>query len=469
MSLSAVGTALGLGMLSGEPQDPSQLELGADPDEFESSPALPVVLPAPSLAEWEGAPSDARSPGRAATMALAFHYDTPVFNQPGKRPRPAGVVRRGTRLPVASRAQGAGCNKGSWYALVGGGFACSSIGFNVSTKPIPFDVRQRPPDLSSPLPFVYGEVKNPQALRFHRVPTADEEARIAEVLAQEGSKFPDVVAERLQGDYFVAIDREERDGERRFYRTVRGRYVRVEDVALQPESEMHGEHLSGARSLPLAFVFGDDALAHKLEKGRLAAAGIARKHSRFRVARTATRKAGAAEKRWVVSPEGLHVARDRVRIARTVKRPNGIPAGTRWVHVDLSEQTLIAYQDDQPVFATLVSSGREDGYATPRGLFRVRAKHVSTTMRGQDPVDGIYDVEEVPWTLFYWEGYALHGAYWHNDFGKPRSHGCTNLAPADARWLFHWVSPRVPAGWHAVTHATGTWIYLTRSASGTRA
>src|SRR5690606_41101058 len=69
-------------------------------------------------------------------------------------------------------------------------------------------------------------------------------------------------------------------------------------------------------------------------------------------------------------------------------------------------------------------------------------------MRGKDPVDGVYDVEEVPWALFYFRGYAIHGAYWHNNFGRVRSHGCTNLAPLDARWLYEWSSHQVPEGWH---------------------
>jgi lipoprotein-anchoring transpeptidase ErfK/SrfK len=163
------------------------------------------------------------------------------------------------------------------------------------------------------------------------------------------------------------------------------------------------------------------------------------------------------------------VPRERVRVARGIARPDGIPARAKWIHVDLSEQTLVAYEGDRPVFATLVSTGREDtGHATPTGLFWVGEKHVTVTMSGEDPVDGYYEVAEVPWTQFYDGSYALHGAYWHDTFGKTRSHGCTNISPSDARWLFHWTDGEVRPGFHARRGMHGTGVYITSDAQETR-
>lgn len=83
-------------------------------------------------------------------------------------------------------------------------------------------------------------------------------------------------------------------------------------------------------------------------------------------------------------------------------------------------------------------------------------------MNATDPIDGFYEVEEVPWTLYYHRGYALHGAYWHTDFGKVRSHGCTNIAPVDARWIYYWSDPEVPPAWHAVRFQPDTtYVYFT--------
>jgi len=82
-------------------------------------------------------------------------------------------------------------------------------------------------------------------------------------------------------------------------------------------------------------------------------------------------------------------------------------------------------------------------------------------MTGPDPDTGTYDIAEVPWALYYQGGYALHGAYWHDEFGTVRSHGCTNVPPSAARWLFEWTSPEIPEGWHANFEA-GTRVAFTR-------
>jgi lipoprotein-anchoring transpeptidase ErfK/SrfK len=74
-----------------------------------------------------------------------------------------------------------------------------------------------------------------------------------------------------------------------------------------------------------------------------------------------------------------------------------------------------------------------------------------------------YAIEDVPYVMFFKDGYGLHGAFWHRSFGNRRSHGCVNLAPLDAQFLFHWTGPRLPAGWHAVhpsDHDRGTLIVI---------
>ncbi len=161
--------------------------------------------------------------------------------------------------------------------------------------------------------------------------------------------------------------------------------------------------------------------------------------------------------------DGLAVEREHVRVARRAPEDERVESDT-FIHVDLDEQVLVAYENGDPVYATLVSSGKE-GYDTPRGVFRIAKKFLSVTMSGEDPHDGPYEVEEVPWTMYYWESYALHGAYWHDDFGKVRSHGCTNLSPSDARWLFGWTSPELPAGWHGFNEH-GTYVQFTRESEG---
>ncbi|WP_375539499.1 L,D-transpeptidase [Planktothrix sp. FACHB-1365] len=110
----------------------------------------------------------------------------------------------------------------------------------------------------------------------------------------------------------------------------------------------------------------------------------------------------------------------------------------RWILIDLSRQRLIAWEGNQPVYAVIVSTGKADT-PTRTGVFKVYTKYETTRMTGPD-----YDVPDVPYTMYYDGGMAIHGAYWHNLFGTPVSHGCTNVAVNHAKWLFEWASVGTP-------------------------
>jgi lipoprotein-anchoring transpeptidase ErfK/SrfK len=85
---------------------------------------------------------------------------------------------------------------------------------------------------------------------------------------------------------------------------------------------------------------------------------------------------------------------------------------------------------------------------------------VTTTM-SSEAVGEEFQLKDIPYVQYFQEGYALHAAFWHDDFGIPRSHGCINLSPEDARWLFSWTEPEVPAGWHgAQAQGTGSVVYV---------
>lgn len=127
--------------------------------------------------------------------------------------------------------------------------------------------------------------------------------------------------------------------------------------------------------------------------------------------------------------------------------PEGVANG-RWIEVNLGDQTVAVYEQNQLAFATLIASGIEPFWTKP-GLFQIYQKLESTPMRGSFEADrsDAYYLEDVPWTMYYDKARALHGAYWHNGFGNPRSHGCVNLSVGDARWLFDWASE-------------GDWVYV---------
>lgn len=109
-------------------------------------------------------------------------------------------------------------------------------------------------------------------------------------------------------------------------------------------------------------------------------------------------------------------------------------SGQRWIEINRRSQTLTAWQGNKQVYAVIVSTGKSDT-PTPTGIFNIQAKYPTARMQGED-----YNVPDVPNVMYYSGNYAIHGAYWHRSFGIPISHGCTNVAPDHAAWLYKWAS-----------------------------
>ncbi len=111
----------------------------------------------------------------------------------------------------------------------------------------------------------------------------------------------------------------------------------------------------------------------------------------------------------------------------------------RYIEINLEQQTLAVYEAGRLKFATLIASGLEPFYTQP-GVFEIYQKLDLETMQGAFEADrsDFYYLQDVPWTMYYDQARALHAAYWRTYFGYPQSHGCVNLSPGDANWLFHW-------------------------------
>jgi hypothetical protein len=117
----------------------------------------------------------------------------------------------------------------------------------------------------------------------------------------------------------------------------------------------------------------------------------------------------------------------------------------KWIEIHLGHQILLAYEAGRPVFSARVSTGTKN-YETPTGSFRTFHKRPTYHMYGGADASSMFDLPGVPWDTYITEtGVALHGTYWHNDFGTPHSHGCINMAIQDAKWIFRWTTPVVSA------------------------
>lgn len=127
--------------------------------------------------------------------------------------------------------------------------------------------------------------------------------------------------------------------------------------------------------------------------------------------------------------------------------PDGVTNG-RWIGVNLEQQTLAVYDNNQLMFATLIATG-VDPYFTQPGLFQIYEKKELETMTGSFAAGktDYYYLENVPWTMYFDQSRALHGAYWRALFGYTQSHGCVNLSVADSHWLYNWAQ-------------VGEWVYV---------
>jgi lipoprotein-anchoring transpeptidase ErfK/SrfK len=238
---------------------------------------------------------------------------------------------------------------------------------------------------------------------------------------------------------------------RRFAVATDGRLLPADKVKADSGSPFHGVEIKHV-GLPVAFARKAGARWYKLVNGQLENA--ARVGWRQFIPLTGTVRRIQGE-RMVEARNGLWV---RSRDLKTAAKPTQLPVwarrGQRWIDISIVSQTLVLWEGSDPVYATLVSTGR-DGLgepgktlSTPRGTYRIYQKHVTTTMDSA-AADNEFELRDVPWVMYFKGGYALHAAYWHDDFGRVRSHGCVNMSPIDARYTFFWSAPQVPEHWHA--------------------
>jgi hypothetical protein len=297
----------------------------------------------------------------------------------------------------------------------------------------------------------------------------------------------------LEKGYYLSLGETIRDGSRSYWRTARGGVVEKGSAHSVDPKDFHGAELTESMSFPVGFVMvkngtkllqlgADDKLhatGKNLEKRTFLDLGEEVEiggQTYFSVnpypPPDAVEAGETGEDAAAPAPadDSLFVKADVIRSPDLQVMPKGLEPWDRWIDVDITKQMLVAYEGSRPVYVTLVSTGKkgtdEEPFETPTGRFRIRSKQVTSNMDGTTATDGNYAIQDVPWVMYFEGSYALHGAFWHQSFGSVRSHGCVNLGPTDARWLFLWTTPFVPERWHGVTASDdnpGTTIVIRRS------
>jgi lipoprotein-anchoring transpeptidase ErfK/SrfK len=127
-----------------------------------------------------------------------------------------------------------------------------------------------------------------------------------------------------------------------------------------------------------------------------------------------------------------------------------VPDSEKRIEVNLTRQLVLAHESSRLVFAARTATGgqyRSGRWTTPIGQFITSYKRPTRHMAAGDIASSGFDLPGVPWVLYITKsGISFHGTYWHNDYGRPRSHGCINLTPQSAKWLYRWTMPAVKPG-----------------------
>jgi lipoprotein-anchoring transpeptidase ErfK/SrfK len=282
----------------------------------------------------------------------------------------------------------------------------------------------------------------------------------------------DVLAQRMMKGFYVAIDKTFSWRGRSWHKTTKGLVAPADRFWQQGASDFHGIELDGEKwQLPVGFVFGQNKTVPTyeldLEKKTATAKGSV---ARFEPLQLRYEYVELAKVEYYQLASGEWVRDRHIRVTTPAPRPADIGPSERWIDVDVSEQTLVVFEGDRPLYATLISTGKESrdkakDHSTPRGRWRIREKHIASTMDGDGTAAGDlpYSIEDVPYVMFFHKAYATHGAFWHANYGVQMSHGCVNLAPLDAKWLFLNSAPALPDGYHGVwsTDAQpGSWVVV---------
>ena len=481
--------------------------------------APPPAVPAPAPAEGDTRPASFQTgdvlaeeaggddapqagpdaPVDAELALAATAKETFVFATPSWRAKKIGYLRGGAVVkrspePVTNE----GC-AGGWYRVAPQGFVCVGKNATLDVSHPLVTAAARRPDRQSPLPYAYGMSAFPPPPLYTKVPSGDEQRRVEHDLVHHSRKTPDPAWDDVLYEAIPEMIRDGRqvmawngvrhspvslysgraipksgfafldffeDGGRRFGLSVDLDVIPLDRMRRVQPSGFHGLSLDDKTSLPVVFVmtkgahlYSGDPRTTGLSSVRQLAFREVLPVTALRVRRSGVGYAQTTSGEWL-KEENL------VRIEPMRQRPGWATDGRSWVDVSILKQALVAYEGQKPVYVTLVSTGADglgdpkETHSTPRGQFLVHTKHVTATMSG-DEIGDEFDLRDVPYVQYFQEGYAFHAAYWHDSFGRPRSHGCVNLSPLDARWLFHWTDPPVPQGWHgAMSLRQGTLVHI---------
>ncbi len=216
-----------------------------------------------------------------------------------------------------------------------------------------------------------------------------------------------------------------------------GHWINRNDAKESKPSYFAGVTLPNGLDQPFAWVLDKSHIYASEYPGGPSSAKTGRVLQRYERVNLYSTTKGPDGKDWYMIGPNQWVKQTFLAKAERITKPKDVSG--HWIAVDLYEQTLVAYEDDTPVFATLVSSGLPT-HDTEEGTFKIWARLDHDGMSGATGAPSAYALQFVPWVMYFDGSISLHGTYWHDLFGYRQSHGCVNLSISDARFLFDWTA-----------------------------
>ncbi|HEX4452861.1 MAG TPA: L,D-transpeptidase [Kofleriaceae bacterium] len=415
------------------------------------------------------------------TRSLELVRTVGVRLEPAEDGKRIGTISIDTRVGWTRTAAGRGCDK-PWIEILPRGWICGDY-VKPSPKP-PYGQEVPQLDRGEIVPGTYGKVTGQGAVIFtldkKKPGKGDKKKGPVKSPAELDVAKPKLVElEPIIGSLNVRdYDDVTIDG-KLYWKIAQHdpQYVLATAISKHQPSHFVGARLGDETGLAIkaastiAFVWPRGGMQQAWTTAKPTGAGAMRQLSArvlVPVYETQTRADGKATAYRIGDSEWMSPA--DLRVFAPGDPPPTLAQGERWIDVDLDDEILVAFEGDVAVYATLVSAGGKDT-PTETGVYRMWLKESEADMKGLNGEDP-YSVATVPWTQFFSpeKGLALHTAYWHDGFGHARSHGCVNLAPRDARWLYFWSDPQVPPGWTmaaGVVEAPGSIVRIRSAADPT--
>jgi len=430
----------------------------------------PIARPTPPL-------PPAPPPFPEGTRSLELVRTVGVRLEPADDAKRIGTVAVDTRVGWTQIQKGKGCEK-PWVEIQPRGWVCGDY-VKASTKPA-FGQEVPQLDRGEIVPGIYGKVTAPSSVTYTLAkPEKKKPDKKKKSPPDEGAADPKaahmVEDAPIVGSLNVRQYDELTVGGKTYWKIAQKdtKYVLASSITKHTPSKYSGGRLGDDTgwATPIAFVWPRGGMQQAWSTAKSNGAGAVRQlvaRTLVPLLETASDPKGKPTAYRIGDGEWMSVA--DLRVFQPTPPPPSLGKNERWIDVDLDAQILVAFEGGEAVYATMVSSGGKET-PTETGVYRMWMKESEADMKGLNGEDP-YSVATVPWTQFFSpeKGLALHTAYWHDGFGKQRSHGCVNLAPRDARWLYYWSDPQVPPGWTmaaGVVEAPGSIVRIRSAADPT--